>query len=758
MAPRSSQYNFQVQPIQDDISDYGSIITTITGQTMQSLTPSPIIINDRQRCLSLERLRDNMAFMVAAGGMIVYCVYIALGQKEPLTFTLLTISSLCCLISIPVFRPDYTSSLADLKLMNMNRCQRFFTGGDVNITIVSLIFVAIPCFWNICKAFRGHLMNSDGHFEFTFTTHVHLANDLGKLAVYAMSFFLIPVSQQSILLKSLQINPSHAVKLHTFAGYISLGGGLSHGLYWVWIWFFVINQSISNILPGAGCWHWGDEGGACRRQFVNATGLFCGMCFIMLGLSSMWWVRRNHYRVFYICHAVFSVAILFGLLMHYNKMIWYLASSIIYYFALSTPVLVKSIQNYMEGGTLMINAAAIPDSRGCVEMTFKYSEHRSKAMEALRLTCGSYVRLKVPEISSIWHPFTVFASASTPDELRIIFRVSGSFTTNLSNRLAGSTSTRHQYPKVLVDGMYGNQNQLKHAFSHETVFIVAGGVGIVTYISLLQSILVDRSFGEADHLTPGMLPKQIVVHWICRDEGLINYITDRYFSGDCDRPQLQIIIHHTTPENSGLTLEQDSINDDMNPSPDAFVDHQRAVQGKPFIPTMPGSIVQNVLLFVNFSTIGWGSLYLVHYSYDNYQSGQTVYLSLVVFAILLLAIVCSTFIALIAKLLFSCIESDPSYSMIESQSKKDSFATSTDVSSDDMDAESGSSQLQIEHCLGRPSTQDIVEKAFDSSDNVGIFVCGPTMLHQGIRTSVSKTVGIPCLSTRISIYEEVFEL
>lgn len=406
----------------------------------------------------------------------------------------------------------------------------------------------------------------------------------------------------------------------------------------------------------------------------------------------------------------------------------------------------------------MTNAAAIPGSRGCVEMTMKYSESSSKARDILRLTCGSYVRINVPEISSIWHPFTVFASASTPDEMKLIFRVSGPFTTSLSKRIVGSPTTSHEYPKVLVDGMYGNPNQLRHAFSHETVFIVAGGVGIVSYISLLQSIRTHKSFDEVHHLTGAeMLPKQIVVHWICRDEGLINHIVDEYLSGYWRRPQIQIIIHHTTKDNLDVTFEEERINGSTNPLSDDFVDHERAVRGKPFIPTMPGNNVQNLLLFINFSAIGWGSLWVVHYCYNTFQAGRTVYRSLVIFGILVLAIVCSVLTALVAKLLwYSDINT---YNMIESRTKTDLCDSGTDISSDGTNVEeSGHMQLQIEHCRGRPSTQAIVERTLESSDNIGVFICGPTMLHEAIRTCVDKRECSLCPLRRVSIYEEVFEL
>jgi len=715
----------------------------------------------------LKNIRESMAFIVAAVGMIIYIACIALGQYKGYAFTLMTTSSVCCFLMIPISmykekrgrlrQRQQKAKYTPLAGTDIRKCQQiqqrlFFRGGDVNLKAISLIFIAIPCLLNISKGFRKHI---DGSWNFTYDTHMHLANDFGKMAVSAMSYFLIPVSRQSVLLVCLQISPSHAVKLHTFAGYVALGGGLSHGLYWIWIWIFVKHDTIATILPGVDCWHWGDQGGICHDKFVNALGILCGISFVILGLSSMWWVRRNHYRVFYVCHVVFSLVVLFGLVMHYKKMIWYLAPSVIYYFAATTPVMVKALLKWMDGGTLIMNAAEIPNSRGCVEMTMKYSDSHS-TVDVLRLTCGSYVRISVPEISRIWHPFTVFSSASTPEELKLIFRPTGPFTTGLSRRLIGDPG--REYPKVLVDGMYGSSNQLRYAFCHETVLIVAGGVGIVSYISLLQSILSNKDFDAIDGRVDDSLTKQIVLHWICRDDGLIKHIVDEYLDESCFcGPPIQLVIHHTNKEDLNMAIEEQCIPDGNALASDDFIDHERICQGKPFIPTIPWNNTQNALLFLaNFLMILWGGLSLMHYFYGNVQSSHIVYTrSLVIFAIMGLSVISSVFTALGVKLL-SCGETK-AYNIVESPSKTDLSGTGTDLSSD-TGITTAQGRLQIEHCRGRPSTHELVEKVLDSSDNVGIFLCGPTCLHQNIRSFVEKKECFLCPSQNISFYEEVFEL
>eukprot|EP00557_Chaetoceros_sp_GSL56_P010510 CAMPEP_0176482378 /NCGR_PEP_ID=MMETSP0200_2-20121128/3342_1 /TAXON_ID=947934 /ORGANISM="Chaetoceros sp., Strain GSL56" /LENGTH=692 /DNA_ID=CAMNT_0017878687 /DNA_START=768 /DNA_END=2846 /DNA_ORIENTATION=+ len=692
------------------------------------------------------------------------------------------------------------------------------------MTTLSIIFILIPCIINLGRAFYNHL-----EFDaFSSATHHRLANDLGKVAVTAMSYFLVPVSRQSVLLTCLNMNPSHAVRLHIFAGYIALAGGIAHGLYWIWIWIFINHDNLSTILPGKECWKRGDVGGECHDQFVNTLGIFCGLCFVGLGLSSLWWVRRNHYRVFYICHITFSIALLFGLLMHYNKMIWYLAPSILYYFASSVPVWIKAVKSWFGGGSVISHIREIPDSRGCWEIGFRI-DRRVSSLDTPMIICGSYVRLNVPEISLIWHPFTIFTTANNHALARIIFRSTGPFTSKLSNRLSHASKDQYNriYPKILVDGLYGSCNQLQQALSHETVVIVAGGVGIVSFISLFSvlqaklrvssdSINADDDFdgiGNCQLITT----RRLIVHWICRDKGLIDHVVVNYLQIIDDAPDsktganVEVYIHDTSKEDElGTILTVDEKNDHIESmegkNPPATVEKWNddeeivAVSGIS-LQGQCNSLIQNAVSRINYLMIAWGGLWLIQYFYENIQSRHIVYTrSSIALVLIAFAVVGSITEVLISWIISSChtrkysnlntglnhdeydeCSLELSHDRIGSHQDKmkpniaDSSHASTTTStlsltSTDLESRATQYPSHIKHTSnGRPNIEQMLDETFSrgGAGNSGIFLCGPTSLHRDVREAVRGKTRFsscyPCPPTartnqKATIYEEVFEL
>ena len=97
---------------------------------------------------------------------------------------------------------------------------------------------------------------------------------------------------------------------------------------------------------------------------------------------------------------------------------------------------------------------------------------------------GQYVKLLAPEISSISHPFTMNRVPGKLHELRIIFRATGSFTHQLSRRLTSGS----KLPIVRIDGFYGNVNRVEQMLKHDSCVLVAGGIGITPYLSMLQQV------------------------------------------------------------------------------------------------------------------------------------------------------------------------------------------------------------------------------------------------------------------------------
>jgi len=784
-------------------------------------------------------VRSLLCYIIAMGAIISFCVLLALGKYEWHFYPLLAAASICSLLyttttidntnidpamntgtgdvhadgkrsrlgwtllsrilpnSVCCSKLQYNSDPFDLERTPTKKVATEHTSwwcrwstrmprccnkrGDPNMVLINIIAVLVPCLVYMIRKVGRRFAEMELYYGYF--PHEGIANDFGKVSSFAMSAFLVPVARHSILLKSLGFDPRYGLRVHIFSGYVSVLTGLVHGIYWVYIWIWLDEMKFWDIFPPGECWTWktltssnNDDDRRCSKQFVNLLGVLCGICFIGLSVTSIWWIRRNYYRFFYISHIGFSVLLLYGLVMHYNKMILYLAPSLVYYFASCIPALMQAFLSWVKGGTIVSSVIHIPDSGNCVELSFQMSEQH-QVKESL---CGKYVRLCVPEISQVWHPFTVYSHHDNPDSLKLTFRCIGPFTRELSNRLSLSKSSGIQYPKFLVDGYYGTDDHLSHALGHDNVIIAAGGVGIVSYISLINSLCStairvscasSRTGNNDMDSCQGFKTKKLVLHWVCRDEGLIKFVLDRYLNIPKETitgVSLNIHIYHTSKKCDSIA-EVGPVGLDYNPVNDnGCVEHEIPLRGKPLVTNLLSTghakVLHNFPAAAFFSLLAWGGLFIILYFYNNVQSKRVVLTrtySLIVISLYMSVLsICGVFIfQWLPHHRYSTLSTGESSNersnkrtLKETVKKCGSIrdlTECTELSSDDssLDLEvSQQSFFDIHHSRGRPN--------FDndefSAPHTCVFICGPAPLVKSVKEC--------CKGGNSAIYEEIFEM
>lgn len=158
----------------------------------------------------------------------------------------------------------------------------------------------------------------------------HIANDSAIMALLSMAFLLVPISKHSPLVLLAKWSPVEAVSIHKWAGRLGILGVVVHGGlhlscgYWRWRSQNAENDNASSFssiyLPPWICWkdlisshstrdyEFEDLGFGCHQEsstcqcydyFINLTGLIGMLALIVLGCSSVGYVRRHHYEVFY---------------------------------------------------------------------------------------------------------------------------------------------------------------------------------------------------------------------------------------------------------------------------------------------------------------------------------------------------------------------------------------------------------------------------------------------------------------------------
>jgi len=511
--------------------------------------------------------------------------------------------------------------------------------------------------------------------------------------------------------------------------------------------------------------------------------------------------------------------------MHYNKMIWFIAPSLLSYVASNVPLMIESFYKWSKGGVGVTKVVCIPDSRGCVELTIAAArnDRSGEELEQQQSAIGKYVRLTVPEISSKSHPFTAFSDPLHPQYVKILFRPIGTFTTQLSKRLETlvtlpeptpseltvSNDTR-QCPKVLVNGVSTSSSDLLgQAMKHDNIIVIAGGVGIVPYISLLSELHnIDleqsKNGGEQSHIQK---TRQIRVHWVSRDEGLIKYIVENYFSLHCQEPgnsnlAITISVHHTSEQASSSSMSSANVNGESDTLTEFVVPLETArslASPTSLYERSKRSLLQNIVPASVFASIVSGGLWIVTYCYENIQDKHVIETRPVsVIGIIVWSIVISIGSLALAKMT-ETLSRVVAYSKLESNectdeengiecgvlSSRDATGhfSIDDTSTDNDDTQQleiasvkkngedhGLEYASISHSQGRPDLESIIKTSFESArdeeTDIAVFMCGPSALTAAVsRVINNEEKRGRCFAgtssshePRAYVYQEMFEL
>ena len=657
----------------------------------------------------------------------------------------------------------------------VHRLHRRWNAGDPDFKTYSLLGIAFPMallvLTTIHRRLYGKQLSLDDQI-------MDISNSFASMTLCCLGLFLVPVAKHGPILKILQWTPAAAVRLHINAGRLVILGSILHGGGHVYRWTSLAGEHFwSMIIPPSLCWSFYigdytpecndyDTDCSCYDHFRNLTGMAAVACIVVIGITSTNYVRRRYYRIFYLMHVLAAPSALLLVIFHWNKSILYMAPSLLYYAATSAPVVVEQSSCKCRINTYSVKKIDSMDGarvRTCIALTIPSTEQAVK-----KYASGQYVKLSVPELSLVPHPFTINRVPGRSAQLRIIFRATGKFTHQLAERI----QRQQALPQILIDGYYGSQLRGIQVLQHDVVVMVAAGIGITPYLSIL---------GDLKH---GAVTKEVILHWICRETELIEYIKSEYFDPlmkgqEENGIKIRLIIHktgknsmeatsaiatwfHSVRRNpNDLKVEEGFIDEELNTTPLSVV-----FEPSKFSAGMNSSVLVNTPIFFTFGIISWMGLYgIMLLFYANNAEEAILYRGWAPLFLVTLSIAVS--------ILGTCVMHQINLEILDTArlhfgsvwsriNESDVTGTSQDLSEPHCESSFPiHTTVTYEERQGRPTMHELL-KALDDARCPALFSCGP----KGITTELRHVTEEKCLirirqcvrGAKIAIYQESFEI
>ncbi|TMW57505.1 hypothetical protein Poli38472_003430 [Pythium oligandrum] len=337
-------------------------------------------------------------------------------------------------------------------------------GGNVNVFYY---------YYNACVIFY---QTSD--MELNFTAYLDCWGlGLGYAAMFNIAFLFLPSTRDSAWMELLGISYANGIKYHRWVGVLTVVTSLLHTIFYYWM-YIRMDMWVMMSLPCIHC-DASDDG---KAGWMNFLGLIALIAMLLIAATSIPYVRRHLYGVFYSVHQLFTVAVLFSVL-HFNSInvailptfVLYLISRTTSIFNGSKPVAVK------EFAVLGTNI---------VKITIPWVTEGSKGFSV-----GQFVYLNVPAISKLqWHPFTITTSPRvSPDAVTLLLKVQGKWTAQLA-KYAQTCKENSVLPVMYMDGYYGAS--LDEYEKYSTVCLIGGGTGVTPLLAILHDMVAKLAGGE----------------------------------------------------------------------------------------------------------------------------------------------------------------------------------------------------------------------------------------------------------------------
>ncbi|KAI6675397.1 hypothetical protein NL676_003303 [Syzygium grande] len=295
--------------------------------------------------------------------------------------------------------------------------------------------------------------------------YLRVATRFGLLAEASLALLFLPILRVMPMLRLLGIQFEASVRYHTWLGTAMILFATFHGASTLLIW------GVSHVIQDE-VWKWQKTG---RIYLAGEIALVSG---IVIWITSLPFIRRKQFEIFYYTHHLYTVFILFYLF-HAGDRHFYMVFPGIFLFGLDKLLRIIQSRPY----TCLLSAKVLPCE--AIELTLPKDPK-------LKYSPTSVVFMNVPRISKLqWHAFSITSSSNVQeDTMSLMIKCEGWWTSSLCRLITEELNSDTHWTectRVAIEGPYGPSTV--DFLRYDSMLLIAGGIGIAPYLSILQEIV-----------------------------------------------------------------------------------------------------------------------------------------------------------------------------------------------------------------------------------------------------------------------------
>ncbi|ELU01203.1 hypothetical protein CAPTEDRAFT_159209 [Capitella teleta] len=248
----------------------------------------------------------------------------------------------------------------------------------------------------------------------------------------------------------------------------------------------------------------------CWNTLTGVTGVLLTINMFVIYVFAVQYARRHTFKAFWFTHNTYPIFFILMILHGAGRLV---QPPFTHLFILG-PVVLFTLDrlvsiNRKKVEIAVITAELLPSDVTYLQfkrpLNFEY-----KSGQWCRIAC-------LVQGSNEYHPFTL-TSAPHEENLSLHIRAVGPWTMNLRRTYDPDHVGEHSWPKVFLDGPYGEGHQ--EWYRYEVAVLVGGGIGVTPFASILKDIKY-KSRTNAQFVC-----KKVYFLWVTRTQRQFEWLTD----------------------------------------------------------------------------------------------------------------------------------------------------------------------------------------------------------------------------------------